>query len=240
MARCAKTTTLRAMSDWHSPKTATEWDASADTRLPTRPEQQAILLALLEEAELGEDAVLDLGVGSGLVAEAVLERLPSAALVGIDFSDAMLERAQKRLDPFGSRAQLLRHDLANLAALALPVKRYAAVISVQTLHHLSDAEKEAAIAWAARAIEPGGLIIIVDRVSVPETLFDAWATTWRRVDPDTPATYAEYGEELERAGDRPARLQDQLTWLEHHGMDAACLHAYGNRALLVGRKRNGT
>jgi tRNA (cmo5U34)-methyltransferase len=225
------------MSDWHSAKTATEWDSTAGTRLPTRAEQQAILLALLETAEVGEDAVLDLGVGSGLVADAVLERLPSAALVGIDFSEPMLERARERLDRFGSRAHLLRHDLADLAALTLPVKRYAAVISIQTLHHLSDAEKEAAIAWAARVLEPGGLIMIVDRVSVPETLFDAWATTWRRVDPDTPETYADYAEELERGGDRPARLQDHLTWLERHGMDAACLHAYGNRAFLVGRKR---
>jgi tRNA (cmo5U34)-methyltransferase len=225
-----------AMSDWHSTETATEWDATADTQLPTRAEQQAIVLALLEEAEVGDEAVLDLGVGSGLVAEAILDRLPSAALVGVDFSEAMLERARKRLHRFGSRAQLLGHDLADLAALQLPVKRYAAVISIQTLHHLSDGEKEAAVAWAAGVMEPGGLLIIVDRVSVPETLFDAWATTWRRVDPDTPATYAEYAEELERGGDRPARLQDQLAWLEHHGMDAACLHAYGNRALLVGRK----
>jgi tRNA (cmo5U34)-methyltransferase len=225
------------MSDWHSAKAATEWDATADARLPTRSEQQAILLALLEEAEVGEDAVLDLGVGSGLVAEAVLERLPNATLVGIDFSEAMLERARMRLDRFGYRASLLRHDLADLAAPTLPLKRYAAVISIQTLHHLPDAEKEAVVAWAARVMEPGGLIVIVDRVSIPETLFDAWATTWRRVDSDTPATYAEYAEELERGGDRPARLQDQLAWLEHHGIDAACLHAYGNRALLVGRKR---
>jgi tRNA (cmo5U34)-methyltransferase len=226
------------MSDWHSSETVTEWDATADTRLPTRAEQQAILLALLEQAAVGEDAVLDLGVGSGLVAEAVLERLPGAALVGIDFSEAMLEQARKRLDRFGSRAHLLRHDLADLAALTLPVKRYAAVISIQTLHHLSDVEKEAAVAWAASVMVPGGLIIIVDRVSVPERLFDAWATTWRRVDPDTPESYAEYAQQLERGGDRPTRLQDQLAWLEHHGMDAACLHAYGNRALLVGRKRN--
>ena len=60
---------------WQERETAREWDASAGARLPTRVEQQEILLALLREARVGERVVLDLGVGSGLVAEAVLDAL---------------------------------------------------------------------------------------------------------------------------------------------------------------------
>jgi tRNA (cmo5U34)-methyltransferase len=221
---------------WHERETAREWDASGGVRLPTRVEQQELLLALLREARVGERVVLDLGVGSGLVAEAVLDALPEASLVGIDFSEAMLELARARLDRFGPRVQLVRHDLAEIGDLALPAGRYAAAFSVQTLHHLSDADKETTIAWSAGVVESGALILIVDRVAVPESLFPEWAAVWRRIDPATPATYADYAEQLARGGDRPANVYDQLSWLRNAGLDAMCVHAYGNRVVLVGRK----
>jgi len=223
---------------WQERETAREWDVCGGARLPTRVEQQEILLALLREARVGRRVVLDLGVGSGLVAEAVLDELPEASLVGIDFSEAMLERARARLDRFGPRVQLLQHDLAEIGDLALPAGRYAAAFSVQTLHHLSDADKESAIAWSAGVVESGALIVIVDRVAVPESLFREWTAVWRRIDPATPATYAEYEEQLARGGDRPADVHDQLRWLRNAGLDAMCVHAYGNRVVLVGRKPN--
>ena len=191
---------------WDRRETAREWDAGGGAGLPTRVEQQEILLALLREAGVGERVVLDLGVGSGLVAEAVLDALPEASLVGIDFSEPMLELARERLDRFGPRVHLLQHDLADIGDLVLPAGRYAAAFSVQTLHHLSDADKEKAIAWSAGVVESGALIVIVDRVAVPESLFCAWAAIWRRIDPATPATYTDTRDNsLAAATDRQTR-----------------------------------
>jgi tRNA (cmo5U34)-methyltransferase len=224
------------MSEWHSRETAAQWDAHAGDRLPTRAEQQDVLLALLAAAEIGDGAVLDLGVGSGLVAEAVLGTLPHARLVGVDLSPAMLELARKRLHRFDARFELVRGDLASVDRIELPDLPYRAAFSVQTMHHLADAEKAAAIAWTADVVEPGGLIVIIDRVRVSEGLFDDWAVLWRCIDPDTPATYAEHVAALTRAGDRPALLQDQLRWLQNAGLEASCLHLYGNRAVLVARR----
>jgi tRNA (cmo5U34)-methyltransferase len=219
---------------WQQRETARQWDAGA-SGLATRAEQQEILLALLREARIGDGAVLELGVGSGLVAEVVLDALPEALLVGVDFSDAMLELARARLDRFGPRVRLLRHDLAAIGSLALPAAQYEAVFSVQTLHHLGDSEKEAALAWSARVAEPGGLIVVVDQVAVPRSLFREWAAVWRRIDPAAPATYAEYEEQLASGGDRPASVHDQLGWLANAGLDPMCVHAYGNRVVLVAR-----
>ncbi len=148
----------------------------------------------------------------------------------------MSELARERLDRFGPRVRLVQHDLADIIDLVPPPGRYAAAFSVQTLHHLADAGKERAIAWSAAALEPGALIVIVDRVAVPESLFCDWAAIWRRIDPLTPATYVEYAGQLARGGDRPADVHDQLGWLRNAGLDAMCLHAYGNRVVLVGRK----
>lgn len=223
---------------WDDPEGAREWDAGGGAALPTRGEQQEILLALLREARIGARAVVDLGVGSGLVAEAVLEAFPEASLVGVDVSEPMLELARARLDRFGRRVHLVRHDLAEIGELALPAGRYAAVFSVQTLHHLADPEKATAIAWSAGVLDPGGSIVIVDRVAVPRSLFGDWAAVWRRIDPATPATHAEYAAELERGGDRPASVPDHLAWFRDSGLDAMCVHAYGDRVVLVARTWN--
>jgi len=222
--------------DWKGHETAMSWNASGGGELPTRAEQQDVLLALLAASEIGDGAVLDLGVGSGLVAEAVLDALPNSQVVGVDFSDAMLDLAGERLSRFGSRVRLLAGDLSEPDAIGLPDLPYRAAFSIQTMHHLSDAEKAATFAWTATLLAPGGLIVIIDRVKVDAPLFRDWAVVWRRLDSRTPQTYVEHVEELTAAGDRPARLQDQLAWMEMAGLDASCFHLYGNRAVIVARK----
>lgn len=219
---------------WLKPERAADWDASRGRHLPTRAEQQSLLLALL--AGIGDGAVLDLGIGSGLVAEAVLDALPRAELVGVDFSPPMLDLARERLGRFGPRVHLCEGDLSAPAAIDLPRRRYAAVFSVQTLHHLSDREKSAALAWMAGLVEPGGLIVVIDRVKVEEALFGDWQIAWRRVDPAVSSTYTEFLGELEEGGDRPSTLEDHIAWMKTAGLAACCLHLYGDRALLVGRK----
>ncbi len=224
------------MHQWKGHESATSWDASGGGELPTRAEQQDVLLALLAASEIGDGAVLDLGIGSGLVAEAVLNAEPNSHLVGVDFSDAMLALARERLSRFGPRVLLVAGDLSEPDAIELPDLPYRAAFSIQTMHHLSDPEKAALIAWTATLVAPGGLIVIIDRVKVEEPLFRDWAAVWHRLGSKTPQTYTEHVEELKEAGDRPALLQDQLAWMELAGLDASCLHLYGNRAVMVARK----
>src|SRR5262249_352670 len=111
---------------WHERATAAEWNTAAAPKPPPPPQQLHLLRSLLGGAQIGDRALLDLGVGSGLVAEAVLERLPEATLVGIDFAHAMLELARERLRRFEPRVCLLEHDLAAVATLELPQYSYAA------------------------------------------------------------------------------------------------------------------
>src|SRR5579863_278836 len=91
--------------DWSDPGFASEWEAVADQGNPVRREQLDLLLALLRASRSA--TVLDLGVGSGLVAELVLDALPDAELIGLDSSPAMLALARERLGRFGARATLV-------------------------------------------------------------------------------------------------------------------------------------
>ncbi len=222
-------------NSWQDPEAAAEWDGALGHDLPTRAEQVDVLLSLLATAEIGDGAVLDLGVGSGLIAERVLAEFPQARLVGVDFSRAMLELASKRLERFAGRVELVQHDLAKVTSLVVPLAEYRAAFSVQTLHHLTDHEKAKAYAWSADVLAPGGLLVVADQVAFPELLFEQWRALWRKLDLETPRSHADYLAGLAQEGDRPARLEDQLSWMRNAGLAAVCFHAYANRAVLVGR-----
>jgi len=102
------------------------------------------------------DALLDLGTGTGRMLEFLA---PSAnRAVGVDQSPQMLSLARARLERAGLRnVQLRQGDL-----YALPVERdtYDLVIIHQVLHYLDDPSR--AVREAARALRPGGRLLIVD------------------------------------------------------------------------------
>lgn len=57
--------------------------------------------------------VLDIGCGSGRIAE-VLLKAGAADYLGIDFSDEMVELSRKRLATFGDKVKLLRADFLDI------------------------------------------------------------------------------------------------------------------------------
>ena len=87
--------------------------------------------------DLAPARLLDLGVGSGLVAERVLVRLPDVSLVGVDFSAVMLAEARTRLAPFEDRVDLVKADVSDPEAMGVPNGRgVRTAITVQALHNI--------------------------------------------------------------------------------------------------------
>ena len=101
-------------------------------------------------------AALDLGTGTGRMLELLAPVAQRA--VGVDQSPHMLSVARSHVERAGLRnVQLRQGDI-----YALPVERdhYDLVILHQVLHYLDDPSR--ALREAARALRPGGRIIIVD------------------------------------------------------------------------------
>lgn len=225
----------RPVHDWSDPAFASAWESTADQMNPVREEQLDLLIALLRARAPG--SVLDLGVGSGLVAELVLEALPEAELIGLDSSKAMLALAEKRLRRFPGRVRLIEADLGT-AAVSQPLDRpVEAVISVQTLHNLEPTAHRRALSSTAQAVAPGGLLVFADRYAASPDLFDSFRVVWERIGADEGADWEEHGDKLRAQGDRPVSLETELRWLDESGFDAACLQCLGNRAVVVGRRR---
>ena len=221
--------------NWQDPAFAEAWDARHLTGNPARAEHLSLLLAILDEAESGW--ILDLGSGSGLVAQMVLDQKAKARVFGLDSSTAMLGIAKARLARYGERVRLAEGDLTVLDRVDAPAGCSAA-IAVQSLHHLEEAAYRAAVRWTFDHLAPGGWFFIIDRLAVPsETLYSAFhQLRERQGQSPNPPDWSGYLEWLQVNGDRPLPLQGILRLLEETGFQSAALDVRGDRGMLIGRR----
>lgn len=193
------------------------------------------MLAILEQVKAGW--ILDLGCGSGLVAQMVLDKSAGASVFGLDSSAAMLGIAKDRLGRYGDRVKLIEGDLTALGRVDAPTN-CSAVIAVQSLHHLEEAQYRSAVRWTFEHLAPGGWFFIIDRLAIPsETLYSAfYELRDRQGQNPNPPDWSGYLEWLDVNGDRPLAVQDILRLLEEAGFQAAALDVRGDRGMLIGRR----
>jgi ubiquinone/menaquinone biosynthesis C-methylase UbiE len=132
---------------------AEDWDRIRALHVP-EAEVEAAVLALLGGGPI--ESVLDLGTGTGRMLEMLAPRVARA--VGLDVSPAMLAVARVNLDAAGFRHVQLRQGDAY--ALPADLQRFDVVILHQVLHYLDDPAR--AVREAARALRPGGRLVVVD------------------------------------------------------------------------------
>jgi ubiquinone/menaquinone biosynthesis C-methylase UbiE len=107
--------------------------------------------------------VADIGCGEGYLT--IEASAWARAVIGIDRSDDVLERAKARADR--RQATNIEWKKGDLARLPLRDASVDIALLSQSLHHASDAER--AVAEAARILRPGGRLLIMDLKSHGET-----------------------------------------------------------------------
>jgi ubiquinone/menaquinone biosynthesis C-methylase UbiE/DNA-binding transcriptional ArsR family regulator len=132
---------------------AADWDQIRALHAPEERVEEA-LVAMIGAKPFRN--LLDLGTGTGRMLELLAPR--AARAVGVDQSAAMLALARAHIDQAGLRHVSLRQG----DIYAPPVERggYDLVIIHQVLHFLDDPAR--ALAEAARALAPGGRLVVVD------------------------------------------------------------------------------
>jgi SAM-dependent methyltransferase len=182
---------------------------------------------------------LDLGAGTGAMSELVLAAQPSSQAVLVDFSEPMLERASVSLAAYAGRWQVVRGDLCDPAwHEALPAGRYDAVLSGLAIHHLPSERKRALFAEALELLEPGGMFVNMDYVTIggPLTgLFDEqMLANAVRHEQDQGGTRSAQEVDCEDDDDRPDSAEDQLRWLRDAGFEQAEVHFKWAEAAVFG------
>jgi len=182
--------------------------------------------------------ILDLGAGTGLLAERLLARWPRARLTLIDLSPDMLARARER---FGGRGAQVEVRVADYLADPLGGP-YDAVVSALSIHHLPDGGKRALFRRAFEALRPGGVLVDADNVLAPTPRLAArdralWIARVR----ESGIAEAELAAALRRTRlDVLAPLDAQLAWLRRIGfVDVDCTYKWLHFAVFGGRRPRG-
>lgn len=113
----------------------------------------AALAAVMEVLDLrGDERLLDLACGTGLLEPLIREPMPGVRVVGVDLSLPMLRVARARRE--GAFIQ------AGAEALPFPDGSFDAAVCASSLHYLPD--PRLAVAELFRALRPGGRLVLLD------------------------------------------------------------------------------
>src|SRR4051794_2337228 len=136
-----------------------EWDAKTYDEI-SEPQYQWGLEVLERLDPDGSESVIDAGIGSGRVAERLLERLPDGRLIGIDGSAEMIKVAGERFAGDG-RVTLFVSDLLELSPELLAEHAAPpavdALFSTATFHWILDHDQ--LFARIHSVLRPGGRLV---------------------------------------------------------------------------------
>lgn len=102
----------------------------------------------------GNEAVIDVGCGTGRLTAELLERLPNGTAIALDGSKNMLEKAEAVLSPrFGDRVRYVQADLTMVEPGDV-ARDLDLVFSTATFHWLPDHDR--LFLWIHSILKPGG------------------------------------------------------------------------------------
>jgi ubiquinone/menaquinone biosynthesis C-methylase UbiE len=130
--------------------------------------RQVLPWALHGQALAGE--VLEIGAGSGAMADGVAAAFPAARLTVTDVDPAMVNAARKRL---ARQSNVRRIEIASVSDLPFPSASFDAVTSFLMLHHVVDWQD--ALVQVLRVLKPGATLVGYDLTDTPLARLVHWA-----------------------------------------------------------------
>ena len=200
--------------------------------MPERETQIDTICGLIP-AGAGPIQIVELCCGGGLLAKALLERIPASRLLAFDGSAKMLAATRNAVgEADATRLETRAFDLAgrDWRRLRAPVQ---AVVSSLAIHHLDGEEKRTLFADVLGMLAPGGVFVMADILmpagqDAKRWAAQAWDEETRRRAMALDGNLAGF-ERFEAEGwnyfsdpdpdpvDKPSTLLDQLTWLRDAG-----------------------
>lgn len=183
---------------------------------------------MAELVPTGTKWILDLGCGTGLELDDIFRRLPDVSVVGIDLTQAVLERLrQKHAD------KDMRLVCGDFFGVEFGEDAFDTAVSFQAMHHFSHEKKVGLYTRVCRALKVRGVYIecdyMVTEQSVEDDLFAENARLRRRLR-IAPGEYCHF--------DTPCTVSSQITMLKEGGFSSAEVEYQEEAAtILVAKKK---
>lgn len=151
---------------WFTAESARRYDAQVEALFSgTAGAMRRRGLSLLARHWRGRDhrgaRILDVACGSGAFLKDLKAAFPRAAIAGLDLSEAYLAEARRRTGAGGIKA--------NAEALPFADCSLDAITCVYLFHELPPRVRPLVAASLARALRPGGVLVLVDSVQPTDT-----------------------------------------------------------------------
>ena len=168
--------------------------------------------------------VLDLGAGTGLFSEFVINKYSRAEFLLVDLAPKMLSLARERFRDHKERFEYIVGDYRDCK----DKNKFDLVISSLSIHHLIDIDKEKLFRQIFLSLKDSGVFINVDQIkgATPAIQKMYWES-WLRMVREKGAAEEQIQESIQRRKeyDQDASLEDQLRWLTEAGfIDVDCVY----------------
>ncbi|MDR1876934.1 MAG: class I SAM-dependent methyltransferase [Flavobacteriaceae bacterium] len=178
--------------------------------------------------------ILDIGAGTGLLSDFVLQKYPNARLTLVDLSEKMLEVAKERF-AHNPNVQFVCQDFTTYTTPNL----YDAVISSLAIHHLEDPDKIKLYNSIYSMLKKDGIFINAEQVSGNDDYFiRLYEKHWKNKVESSDLTQEEIDSAYERVKlDKRTPLSTQLNWLKNAGFrEVDCLYKYYDFVVIYCKK----
>ena len=139
-----------------------------------RSERFKVLQAVLPEPSQTEFKILELGTGTGLLTELLVELFPDASVVTIEGAEKMMEQAKSKtvLQENEARIQWILADYSSPSWLKDVMPPFNLIVTFDSLHHLSHERKKELYKEIYDLTVKGGYFIISDHITSHGSFFD--------------------------------------------------------------------
>jgi SAM-dependent methyltransferase len=175
----------------------------------------------------GTAIILDLGCGTGLELDEIFKRLPDVAVVGIDLTQAMLDKLKQKHP--GKNLKLI---CGSYFEIDPGENTYDTVISFETMHHFPREEKVGLYRKLHKALKSNGAYIEADYMVTEQALEDKLHAENARLRRELNIPQAEFYH-----FDIPFTVENQIEMFREAGFSAAeMVYRKENETIIIARK----
>jgi tRNA (cmo5U34)-methyltransferase len=171
--------------------------------------------------------ILDLGCGTGLELDEIFKRLPSVSVVGIDLTQAMLDKLMQKYPD-----KNIKLICGNYFDIDLGENTFDTAISFETMHHFSHEEKVGLYRKIHKALKADGVYIEADYMVTEQSVEDELYAENARIRREMSIPDSEFYH-----FDIPCTVDNQIAVLKQAGFNSAdSVFRIENTTIIVARK----
>lgn len=206
------------MNNYSSAFPSEEYDKKIRSTIPFYEDIYQQIAELVNAFKKQAMVWLDVGCGTGKMAETAAQCCPVKHFCLCDISEEMLKGAQIKLRNYGEKIAYYESSVLDLSDIA----KFDVVTAVLVNHYLNREERMRAVRRCYRALKPGGIFVTVENMAPNSRIGrDIGLKRWQQYQMNNGISQQESQRHMERYGSGyfPISISDQLQLISDGGFE---------------------